>query len=170
MNALRNGGLSRLGRVVNATHGSMRAKCAMLQVPAGNRASNGMAWRMASTSTSLPSLTNIEASWKTMSLEERQAIQAELEQAQKKDWTQLSINEKKAAYYIAFGPHGPRVSIDMDNGRRASMTRLSVLSLHGADPVGTHSTTGTLPQDVWRDGCFGRNLDGSLHSYPYGSP
>jgi len=35
-------------------------------------------------------------------------VHEKLEQLQKKDWKELSIDEKKAAYYVAFGPHGPR--------------------------------------------------------------
>ncbi|KAH0578050.1 hypothetical protein H2248_005589 [Termitomyces sp. 'cryptogamus'] len=31
--------------------------------------------------------------------------------ANKKDWKSLTLDEKKAAYYVAFGPHGPRTSI-----------------------------------------------------------
>ncbi|KAI7093504.1 Cytochrome c oxidase polypeptide 5, partial [Hortaea werneckii] len=26
----------------------------------------------------------------------------------KVDWTEMTMNEKKAAYWVAFGPHGPR--------------------------------------------------------------
>ncbi|KAG2175649.1 hypothetical protein INT43_001296 [Umbelopsis isabellina] len=51
---------------------------------------------------------NIESRWKSLSQTEQNTIAKQLEEAQKGDWKQLSLEEKKAAYYIAFGPHGPR--------------------------------------------------------------
>ncbi|KAI8643932.1 cytochrome c oxidase subunit IV [Parasitella parasitica] len=51
---------------------------------------------------------NIETRWKTLSTAEQNTIAKQLEEAQKGDWKALSLDEKKAAYYIAFGAHGPR--------------------------------------------------------------
>ncbi|KAH0577979.1 hypothetical protein H2248_007030 [Termitomyces sp. 'cryptogamus'] len=47
-------------------------------------------------------LANVEAQWAKLSSEEKLS---------KKDWKSLTLDEKKAAYYVAFGPHGPRTSI-----------------------------------------------------------
>ncbi|OWZ29553.1 cytochrome c oxidase subunit 4 [Cryptococcus neoformans] len=57
---------------------------------------------------SAPILGNIEASWKTLPAEEQYEVYQQLEQLQKKNWKELTIDEKKAAYFVAFGPHGPR--------------------------------------------------------------
>ncbi|KAI8985809.1 cytochrome c oxidase subunit IV [Pilobolus umbonatus] len=54
---------------------------------------------------------NIETRWKTLSTAEQNTIAKQLEEAQKADWKTLSLEEKKAAYYIAFGAHGPREPI-----------------------------------------------------------
>ncbi|KAI9320115.1 cytochrome c oxidase subunit IV [Dichotomocladium elegans] len=54
------------------------------------------------------SVQNLEARWKTLSSAEQNTIAKQLEEVQKGDWKVLSTEEKKAAYYIAFGPHGPR--------------------------------------------------------------
>ncbi|KAI8328774.1 cytochrome c oxidase subunit IV, partial [Chlamydoabsidia padenii] len=54
---------------------------------------------------------NLEGRWKTLSTAEQNTIAKQLEEAQKADWKVLSTDEKKAAYYIAFGPHGPREPI-----------------------------------------------------------
>ncbi|KAG2019637.1 hypothetical protein CC2G_005057 [Coprinopsis cinerea AmutBmut pab1-1] len=69
----------------------------------------------AATATSSPArnvapvpLSNIEASWAKLSEAEQAAVHEQLEAIQVKDWKELSIDEKKAAYYVAFGPHGPR--------------------------------------------------------------
>ncbi|KAL1935818.1 hypothetical protein VTP01DRAFT_4958 [Rhizomucor pusillus] len=51
---------------------------------------------------------NLESRWKTLSTAEQNTIAKQLEEAQKGDWKALSLEDKKAAYYIAFGPHGPR--------------------------------------------------------------
>jgi len=67
-----------------------------------------------STSSSSPSiipLSNVEAQWEMMSNEEQITVHQQLEQLQKKDWKELSLDEKKAAYYVAFGPHGPRAPV-----------------------------------------------------------
>ncbi|KAI0807866.1 cytochrome c oxidase subunit IV-domain-containing protein [Fomes fomentarius] len=57
-------------------------------------------------------LSNVEAMWERLSADEQVVIHQQLEELQKKDWKTLSIDEKKAAYYVAFGPHGPRAPID----------------------------------------------------------
>ncbi|KAG2228201.1 hypothetical protein INT45_010993 [Circinella minor] len=54
---------------------------------------------------------NLESRWKTLSTSEQNSIAKQLEEAQKGDWKVLTAEEKKAAYYVAFGPHGPREPI-----------------------------------------------------------
>ncbi|KAJ3566012.1 hypothetical protein NP233_g7266 [Leucocoprinus birnbaumii] len=54
------------------------------------------------------SLSNVEASWTKLTPEEKASVHQQLEEVQKKPWNELSVDEKKAAYYVAFGPHGPR--------------------------------------------------------------
>ena len=54
------------------------------------------------------SLSNVEAKWAGLSEAEQAAVHEQLEVIQQKDWKELSVDEKKAAYYVAFGPHGPR--------------------------------------------------------------
>jgi cytochrome c oxidase subunit 4 len=60
------------------------------------------------TSSAVIPLSNIEAQWEKLPAEERAQVHNQLEEIQKKDWKTLSVDEKKAAYYVAFGPHGPR--------------------------------------------------------------
>ncbi|PCH37817.1 cytochrome c oxidase subunit IV [Wolfiporia cocos MD-104 SS10] len=66
----------------------------------------------ASSSSSVIPLSNVEAQWEQLSADEQLAVHQQLEEIQKKDWKTLSIDEKKAAYYVAFGPHGPRRPVD----------------------------------------------------------
>jgi len=46
-----------------------------------------------------------------MTADEQLTVHQQLEDLQKRDWRTLSLDEKKAAYYIAFGPHGPRAPL-----------------------------------------------------------
>ncbi len=82
-------------------------------------------------SQSIIPLANVEAHWERLTQEEQLAVHRQLEEVQKKDWKLLSLDEKKAgesraskqlnacvelrapisAYFIAFGPHGPRAPI-----------------------------------------------------------
>ncbi|KAJ7638300.1 cytochrome c oxidase subunit IV-domain-containing protein [Roridomyces roridus] len=56
-------------------------------------------------------LGNIEAQWAILSPDEKNDVAEQLEEIQKRDWKSLSTDEKKAAYYVAFGPHGGRKPI-----------------------------------------------------------
>ncbi|KAI9152545.1 Cytochrome c oxidase subunit 5B, mitochondrial [Blastocladiella emersonii ATCC 22665] len=53
-------------------------------------------------------LADIPARWTAMAQPERSAVVESLLAAQKGDWKALSADQKKALYYIAYGPHGPR--------------------------------------------------------------
>lgn len=44
----------------------------------------------------LPSLNNLNASWNTMSTEEKQAVYTDVVERQKQDWKELSVDEKRA--------------------------------------------------------------------------
>ncbi|KAF9819811.1 hypothetical protein IEO21_01902 [Rhodonia placenta] len=65
-----------------------------------------------SASSSVIPLSNVEAQWEQLSHDEQLTVHQQLEELQKKDWKTLSIDEKKAAYYVAFGPHGPRAPVN----------------------------------------------------------
>ncbi|KAF2772306.1 cytochrome c oxidase subunit IV [Teratosphaeria nubilosa] len=55
-----------------------------------------------------PTLANIEKRWEAMPPQEQADLWMALRDRMKVDWNQLTMQEKKAAYWIAFGPHGPR--------------------------------------------------------------
>ncbi|GAA95646.1 uncharacterized protein L969DRAFT_92775 [Mixia osmundae IAM 14324] len=64
------------------------------------------------TAADLPKLGNIEASWAGLTPTEQKGLSSHLEELQRKDWKELSLEQKKAIYYVAFGPHGPRAPVD----------------------------------------------------------
>ncbi|GIZ36961.1 hypothetical protein CKM354_000042600 [Cercospora kikuchii] len=55
-----------------------------------------------------PTLANIEKRWEAMPPQEQADLWMALRDRMKVDWNELTVQEKKAAYWIAFGPHGPR--------------------------------------------------------------
>jgi len=71
-------------------------------------ASSSTATATSSTRVAPIPVSNIEAQWEKMTAEEKVSVHEQLEILQQKDWKELSLDEKKAAYYVAFGPHGPR--------------------------------------------------------------
>ncbi|KAF1990577.1 COX4-domain-containing protein [Aulographum hederae CBS 113979] len=55
-----------------------------------------------------PTLADIEKRWEAMPPQEQADLWMALRDRMKTDWHELTLAEKKAAYWIAFGPHGPR--------------------------------------------------------------
>lgn len=55
-----------------------------------------------------PTLANIEKRWEAMPPQEQAELWMALRDRMSADWNELTLQEKKAAYWIAFGPHGPR--------------------------------------------------------------
>ncbi|ORZ21278.1 cytochrome c oxidase subunit IV [Absidia repens] len=76
---------------------------------------------------------NLEGRWKTLSTAEQNTIAKQLEEVQKGDWKVISTDEKKAAYYIAFGPHGPREPLTGPNHTSKVIGgTLAVIAVSGA--------------------------------------
>ncbi|KAI2641981.1 cytochrome c oxidase subunit IV family [Xylaria nigripes] len=76
-----------------------------------------------------PTLANIEKRWEGMPPTEQAELWMALRDRMKENWADLTINEKKAAYWIAFGPHGPRAqSPPGEGGRVALYTAFGVLA------------------------------------------
>ncbi|PPR02200.1 hypothetical protein CVT24_011427 [Panaeolus cyanescens] len=78
-------------------------------------------------------LSNVEAQWEKLSSDEKAAVHEQLAAIQAKDWKELSIDEKKAAYYVAFGPHGPRAPTSQPGDNLKIL--LAVTGLVGASTV-----------------------------------
>ncbi|KAJ3199548.1 Cytochrome c oxidase subunit 5A [Entophlyctis luteolus] len=61
-----------------------------------------------STRASAISIANIETRWGKLPEAEQGAIADRIAVAEKGDWKNMSLEEKRAAYYIAYGAHGAR--------------------------------------------------------------
>ncbi|KAL8773908.1 MAG: hypothetical protein Q9209_001338 [Squamulea sp. 1 TL-2023] len=55
-----------------------------------------------------PTLAGIEKRWEGMPPQEQADLWMALRDRMKVNWHEMTLQEKKAAYWIAFGPHGPR--------------------------------------------------------------
>lgn len=85
------------------------------------RSSPAFATRAASThAISNPTLANIEKRWEGMPLQEQADLWMALRDRMGVNWNELSLQEKKAAYWIAFGPHGPRAMDPPGSGARVA--------------------------------------------------
>ncbi|MCJ1228983.1 Cytochrome c oxidase subunit 5A [Toensbergia leucococca] len=74
-----------------------------------------------------PTLAGIEKRWEVMPPQEQADLWMALRDRMKVDWHDLTTQEKKAAYWIAFGPHGPRALPPPGEGRKIfGLTMLGV--------------------------------------------
>ncbi|PHH79338.1 hypothetical protein CDD82_2440 [Ophiocordyceps australis] len=85
----------------------------MLRTPASSLLRQGLMRTAVSRASSThaiskPTLANIEKRWDIMPLQEQADLWMALRDRMKGNWNELTIQEQKAAYWIAFGPHGPR--------------------------------------------------------------
>jgi len=55
-----------------------------------------------------PTLVDIEKRWEGLPPQEQADLWMALRDRMKVNWSELTLQEKKAAYWIAFGAHGPR--------------------------------------------------------------
>ncbi|ORY05449.1 cytochrome c oxidase subunit IV [Basidiobolus meristosporus CBS 931.73] len=87
--------------------------------------------RYASTS-SVPNLSSIQNSWKSLAHEEKVSLYNKVLEAQKGDWKALSLDQKKAAYWIAFGPHGLRKApLEKGDGKKVFAGVAAVIGISG---------------------------------------
>ncbi|KAF8468334.1 cytochrome c oxidase subunit IV family [Kalaharituber pfeilii] len=78
-----------------------------------------LARRPASThAISNPTLVDIEKRWETMPPQEQAELWMSLRDRMKNNWSELTLAEKKASYWIAFGPHGPRALPPPGEGKK----------------------------------------------------
>ncbi|KAH8781829.1 mitochondrial cytochrome c oxidase-like protein subunit V [Hyaloscypha finlandica] len=100
---------------------------------------------------SSPTLVNIEKRWEGMPPQEQADLWMALRDRMKVNWGELTVQEKKAAYYIAFGAHGPRALPPPGEGWKvAGYTALGVavsFALFVAIRMGAKGTPGTMNKE-----------------------
>ncbi|KAJ1307732.1 hypothetical protein OPQ81_001820 [Rhizoctonia solani] len=114
------------------------------------RAASTTASPIRSSNSAVP-LANVEAQWESLSSEEQLEVHRELEALQKRDWKTLSLDEKKAAYFVAFGPHGPRTPTAPAGQTMKVITgTLAVIAVASA-AYGIIRSFGTTPRTVTKE-------------------
>ncbi|KAF8147565.1 cytochrome c oxidase subunit IV-domain-containing protein [Crassisporium funariophilum] len=112
-------------------------------------------------------LSNVEAQWEKLNAEEKLAVHEQLEALQKKDWTSLSLDEKKAAYYVAFGPHGPRAPTSQPgDGLKITLATTALVGLAGLLFYGIKSMSPAPPKSLtkeWQEASNERALEMKLN-------
>ncbi|PSS31087.1 hypothetical protein EW026_g2893 [Hermanssonia centrifuga] len=97
-------------------------------------------------------LSNVEAQWERLSSEEKLSVHQQLEDIQKKDWKTLSLDEKKAAYYVAFGPHGPRAPIHPPGtGYKIALGVAGLIAASGAIFLAVRSRAPPPPRTITKE-------------------
>ncbi|KAK4250167.1 cytochrome c oxidase [Corynascus novoguineensis] len=85
-------------------------------------ATTALGYRAASThAISNPTLANIEKRWEGMPMQEQAELWMALRDRMKENWAELTLQEKKAAYFVAFGPHGPRALDPPGEGSKVAL-------------------------------------------------
>ncbi|EME47994.1 hypothetical protein DOTSEDRAFT_69809 [Dothistroma septosporum NZE10] len=101
-----------------------------------------------------PTLANIEKRWEAMPPQEQADLWMALRDRMKVDWNELTLQEKKAAYWIAFGPHGPRALPPPGEGTKIFMyTILGVVAagaIFGATRYFAKGTPRTMNKE-WQE-------------------
>ncbi|KAF8552895.1 cytochrome c oxidase subunit IV [Imleria badia] len=97
-------------------------------------------------------LSNVEAQWEKLSKSDQATVQRQLEDVQKKDWKSLSLDEKKAAYYVAFGPHGPRTPVSPPGeGLKIFLYTMALVGVAGLITIGVRSRAPPPPKTLSRE-------------------
>jgi len=79
--------------------------------------SRGLSCGSRFSSTAEPTISTVPNVWTQLSKDQRTAVNKQLDEKMMQDWKQLSRDEKRAAYYIAFGPHGTRTPEQPQTGK-----------------------------------------------------
>ena len=80
----------------------------------------------------------------TLSKSDQAALQHHLKEVQQCNWTALSMDKKKAAYYVVFGPHGPQTLVSPPReGLKVLLSTLGLVGVVGLIAWGVHAWGGS---------------------------
>ncbi|CUS11506.1 unnamed protein product [Tuber aestivum] len=107
--------------------------------------------RSASHAVSNVTLADIEKRWESMPPNEQADLWMSLRDRMKGSWGELTLQEKKASYWIAFGPHGPRAVPPADENRKVLYYTLVGLAASFALFYGTRLMARPTPKTMNRE-------------------
>merc|ERR1712098_475144 len=118
----------------------------------GKKALNsGLGQKRAAHAISNPTLADIEKRWESLPPQEQADLWMALRDRMKVDWHDLTMQEKKAAYWIAFGPHGPRREVPPGEGFRIFRGIILLVGLSGAIFYTTRLFAGPPPKTMSKE-------------------
>ncbi|KAF9427877.1 Cytochrome c oxidase subunit 5A [Podila epigama] len=100
-------------------------------------------------------LTNLSLRWKTLTQQQKESLTSHLEQLQAGDWKAMTLEQKQAAYWVSFGPHGARTPLTGPNhALKVVGGTLAMLSISGVIFAWMLSKRGEQPitkTKAWQD-------------------
>ncbi|KAK6525503.1 Cytochrome c oxidase subunit 5A [Orbilia ellipsospora] len=94
---------------------------------------------------SAPMLVDIEKRWENMPPQEQAELWMALRDRMRGSWADLTMQEKKASYWIAFGPHGPRRGDPPGENWSVFTGSVAVIFIVGIVFFGGHALTAGKP-------------------------
>lgn len=82
---------------------------------------------------------------------EQAELWVELRERMKVDWHELTLQEKKAAYWISFGPHGPRAGSPPGETRQVITIVVAALAASTVIFFGVHSLSRPPPRTMTKE-------------------
>ncbi|KAL2112067.1 hypothetical protein VUR80DRAFT_8642 [Thermomyces stellatus] len=98
-----------------------------------------------------PTLNNIEKRWESMPLQEQAELWMALRDRMQGSWKDLTTQEKRAAYWIAFGPHGPRALDPPGEGKSLFFHVILVLAATGGLFAVIRMFAGQAPESMTKE-------------------
>jgi len=98
-----------------------------------------------------PTLANIEKRWEAMPPQEQADLWMALRDRMKVNWNELTVQEKKAAYYIAFGAHGPRAQAPPGENTKVFIYTMIGVAVAGGIFFGTRSFARGTPHTMTKE-------------------
>ncbi|MCJ1442164.1 MAG: Cytochrome c oxidase subunit 5A [Stictis urceolatum] len=98
-----------------------------------------------------PTLANIEKRWESMPPQEQANLWMALRDRMKSNWNELTLQERKAAYWIAFGPHGPRAMPPPGEGWKVFWYTMAGLGVSFAFFVAIKAVAGGDPPTMTKE-------------------
>ncbi|KAL6251530.1 Cytochrome c oxidase subunit 5B, mitochondrial [Rhinocladiella similis] len=98
-----------------------------------------------------PTLAGIEKRWEAMPPQEQAELWMQLRDRMKVDWHEMTLQEKKAAWWIAFGPHGPRAETPPGEWTKVWLYTAAGVGLSAVLFFGIHSLARPPPRTMTKE-------------------
>ncbi|KAK2746216.1 Cytochrome c oxidase subunit 5A [Myotisia sp. PD_48] len=98
-----------------------------------------------------PVLAGIEKRWEAMPPQEQAELWMKLRDRMKVNWNEMTLQEKKAAYWIAFGPHGPRAETPKGEGLRVVIQVLKYVLISAGVFYATRLLANPAPKTMTKE-------------------